>query len=170
MINLYFGKPSSGSLLSDDIDTVAINWDISHETAVIKCLDVLVTSLGKHDAGGTTYFDLLICECFQKKMLAPKIALKSYGDGIKLPMLVLQTDSALHEPTGRHLPITNEMLSHFGEVFSDEFEIEYFGYERIGQSTPDSQQAESSPMDMVYTLNNQPHVYDGTKFILRESN
>ncbi len=169
MINLYFDKPSSGSLLSDDIDTVAINWDISHETAVIKCFDVLVTSLGKHDTGGTTYFDLLICECFKKKMLAPKILLKSYGNGIKLPMLVLQTDSALHEPTGRHLPITNEMLSHFGKVFSDEFEIEYFGHQRIGKDTPDSQQAASSPMDMIYTINNQLHVYDGTKFILRES-
>lgn len=165
MLYLYLGTPKVGSLLAEDIDEVAISWGISYEAAVIKCLDVLVNSLGKHNAGGATYFDLLMCECFQKKMSAPKIKLQTHGEGIRLPMLVLQNDLALHEPTRRNLPITNQMLNHFGVAFSEEFEIEYLGYERVGQSTPDSQHATTSPMDMVYIINDKNHIYDGNKFI-----
>lgn len=165
MTSLYFGKPDIGSLLSDDIEDVAINWGISYESAVIKSFEVLVTSLGTHDSGGTTYFDLLMCECFQKKMSAPKIILKTHGEGIRLPMLVFQADSALHEPTGRYLPITNQILNHFGEVFSEEFEIEYLGYKRVGRVAPNKQEAVHNPMDMLYVLNNKSHIYDGKNFI-----
>lgn len=165
MLNLYFGNPITGSLLSDDIDEIAINWDISYESAVIKSFEVLINSLGTHANGGTTYFDLLMCECFQKKMLAPKITLKTHGEGIRLPALAFATDSALHEPTKRHLPITNQMLNHFGEAFSEEFEIEYLGYERVGRSSPDAQQSTANPMDVVYILNGKNHVYDGQNFI-----
>ncbi len=165
MINLYFDKPKVNSLLSDDIDEVAINWGISHEAAVIKCFDVLVSSLGKHNAGGATYFDLLICECFKKKMLAPKITLKTHGNGTKLPMLKLHTDVALHEPTGRMLPITNQMLEHFGEAFSEEFEIEYFGYKRVGENLLFNTKTIANPVDMVYMLNGKTHIYDGINFI-----
>jgi len=66
MINLYFDKPNVNSLLADDIEVVAINWEISHEAALIKCFEVLVNSLGSHNSGGSTYFDLLMCDCFQK--------------------------------------------------------------------------------------------------------
>lgn len=168
IIQIYLGKPLAGSLLSDDIDEVAINWGISYESAVVKSFEVLVTSLGTHDSGGTTYFDLLMCECFQKKMSAPKIKLQTHGEGIRLPMLVLQNDLALHEPTGRGLPITNQMIEHFGEAFSEEFEIEYFGYERVGHNKPDSQQSTTNPMDMIYIINDKNHIYDGEKFILVE--
>lgn len=166
MINLYFGKPLTGSLLSDDIDEIAINWGISYESAVIKSFEVLVNSLGTHANGGTTYFDLLMCECFQKKMSAPKIKLKTHGEGIRLPMLVFQSDSALHEPTGRQLPITNQILNHFGEAFSEEFEIEYLGYERVSLSKTSPELPNiTSPMDMIYLINEQPHTYDGRNFL-----
>lgn len=166
MLYLYFGLPCSGSLLSDDIDEVAINWEISYESAVIKSFDVLVSSLGTHNNGGTTYFDLLMCECFQKKMLAPKITLETHGQSIRLPALAFATDSALHEPTKRHLPITNQMLNHFGEAFSEEFEIEYLGYERVGLSkTSPELPTIASPMDMIYLINEQPHTYDGRNFL-----
>lgn len=165
MACLYYGLPKPGSLLSDDINGIAINWGISYESAVIKSLKVLINSLGKHDSGGATYFDLLMCECFQKKMSAPKITLKTHGEGIKLPALAFATDSALHESTKRHLPITNQMLNHFGEAFSEEFEIEYLGYERLGRSILDRQEVITSPMDIVYIINDKNHIYDGNKFI-----
>jgi hypothetical protein len=166
MINLYFDKPKVNSLLSDDIDTVAINWEISHEAALIKCFDVLVTSLGSHNNGGSTYFDLLMCDCFQKRMAGPEIRFGTHGSNIKLPMLVFNGDWALHEPTGRRLTITNKMLNRFGDMFSEEFEIEYLGFKRIGSSLDLTNQASFiSPMDTIYIIGDIPHYYDGKKFL-----
>ena len=166
MINIYLGIPTLGSQMSDDIDAIAINWGISYESAVNKSFDVLVNSLGTHDAGGSTYFDLLMCDCFRKKMSAPKIKFNTHGDGIKLPMLTLK-DWAIHEPTNRKLPLTNQMVNHFGEMFSDDFEIEYLGYERARiDSTTLEQSTTTNPYDVVYMINNKPHIHNGHEFIL----
>jgi hypothetical protein len=166
MINLYFDKPNVNSLLADDIEAVAINWEISHETAVNKCFEVLVNSLGSHNSGGSTYFDLLMCDCFHKRMTGPEITFGTHGSNAKLPMLIFKEDWALHEPTGRRLPITSKMLNRFGQMFSEEFEIEYLGFERI---TPTSAQIEQgsfiNPMDTVYIIDDRPHYYDGKKFL-----
>jgi hypothetical protein len=166
MINLYFDKPKVSSLLSEDIETVAINWEISHEAALIKCFEVLVSSLGSHNSGGSTYFDLLMCDCFQKRMTGPEITFGTHGSNAKLPMLVFKGDWALHEPTGRRLPITSKMLNRFGEMFSEEFEVEYLGFERIGPiSAPIEQESFTSSMDTVYIIGDRPHYYDGKKFL-----
>jgi hypothetical protein len=166
MINLYFDKPNVNSLLSDDIEVVAINWEISHEAALIKCFEVLVNSLGSHNSGGSTYFDLLMCDCFQKRMTGPEITFGTHGSNAKLPMLVFKGDWALHEPTGRRLPITSKILNRFGQMFSEEFEVEYLGFEGIGSSSaPIEQELFISPMDMIYLLNNKPHVFDGKTFL-----
>ncbi len=166
MINLYFDKPNVNSLLADDIEAVAINWEISHEAALIKCFEVLVNSLGSHDSGGSTYFDLLMCDCFQKRMSGPEITFGTHGSNAKLPMLVFKGDWALHEPTGRRLPITSKMLNRFGEMFSEEFEVEYLGFERIKPSSaPIKQESFISPMDTVYIIGDKPHYYDGKKFL-----
>jgi hypothetical protein len=166
MINLYFDKPNVNSLLADDIEVVAVNWEISHEAALIKCFEVLVSSLGSHDSGGSTYFDLLMCDCFQKRMTGPEITFGTHGSNVKLPMLVIKDDWALHEPTGRRLTITNKILNRFGQMFSEEFEIEYLGFERFGPiSSPIDQESFTSPMDMIYLLNDKPHVFDGVRFI-----
>ena len=166
MINLYFDKPKVNSLLSDDIETVAINWEISHEAALIKCFEVLVNSLGSHNSGGSTYFDLLMCDCFQKRMTGPEITFGTHGSNAKLPMLVFKGDWALHEPTGRRLPITSKMLNRFGEMFSEEFELEYLGFERIGSSSASiEQESFINSMDTVYIIGDMPHYYDGKKFL-----
>lgn len=166
MINLYFDNPKVNSLLSDDIDTVAINWGISHEAALIKCFEVLVNSLGTHNTGGSTYFDLLMCDCFRKRMSGPEIKFGTHGDDIGLPMMIFKDDWALHEPTGRRLTITNKILNQFGEMFSEDFDVEYLGFERIGPgSAPIKQESFISPMDMIYLLNNKPHVFDGKTFL-----
>jgi hypothetical protein len=165
-INIYFDEPKVNSLLSDDIEAVAINWEISHEAALIKCFEVLVNSLGSHDSGGSTYFDLLMCDCFQKRMAGPEITFGTHGSNAKLPMLVFKGDWALHEPTGRRLPITSKMLNRFGEMFSEEFEVEYLGFERIGPSSaPIKQESFISPMDTVYIIGDKPHYYDGKRFL-----
>ena len=166
MINLYFDKPNVNSLLADDIEVVAINWEISHEAALIKCFEVLVNSLGSHNSGGSTYFDLLMCDCFQKRMTGPGITFGTHGSNAKLPMLVFKGDWALHEPTGRRLSITSKMLNRFGEMFSEEFEVEYLGFERVGASSaPTNGASFTNPFDMVYILNNKPHVFDGKAFL-----
>jgi hypothetical protein len=166
MISIHFGKPTIGGELSDCVDELAINWEISYEAAVNKCFEVLVNSLGTHNNGGSTFFDLLMCDCFRKKMAAPEIKFRTYGDGIKLPMMVLEDDWALHEPTGRRLPITNKLLNQFGEMFSEDFEVEYLGFERTEpNSAPIKQEPFISPMDMIYLLNNKPHVFDGKTFL-----
>ncbi len=165
-ILLYFDKPIVNSLLSDDIDEVAINWGISHEAALIKCFEVLTNSLGTHNTGGSTYFDLLMCDCFQKRMTGPGITFGTHGSNVKLPMLVFKGDWALHEPTGRRLPITSKMLNRFGQMFSEEFEVEYLGFEKIGPiSAQIEQESLISSMDMIYLLNNKPHVFDGKVFL-----
>jgi hypothetical protein len=166
MINLYFDKPKVNSLLAYDIEVVAINWEISHEAALIKCFEVLVNSLGRHNSGGSTYFDLLMCDCFQKRMTGPEITFGTHGSNAKLPMLVFKGDWALHEPTGRRLPITSKMLNRFGEMFSEEFEVEYLGFERIGSSSaPIEQESFINPMDTVYIIGDKPHYYDGKRFL-----
>ncbi len=165
-IVLYFDKPNVNSLLSDDIDEVAINWDISHEAALIKCFEVLVNSLGTHNTGGSTYFDLLMCDCFRKRMAGPEINFGTHGDGVGLPMMIFKDDWALHEPTSRRLPITNKILNQFGEMFFEDFDVEYLGFERIGlSSAPIKQESFISSMDMIYLLNNKPHVFDGKMFL-----
>ena len=165
-ILLYFDKPLVNSLLSDDIDEVAINWGISQESALIKCFEVLVNSLGTHNNGGSTFFDLLMCDCFHKRMAGPEIKFGTHGDGIRLPMMIFKDDWALHEPTGRRLPLTNKMLNQFGEMFSEEFEIEYLGFDRIGASSSTIQEESFiNPMDMVYLLDDKPHIYDGKRFL-----
>jgi hypothetical protein len=165
-INIYFDSPKVNSLLSDDIDEVAINWGISHEAALIKCFEVLTNSLGTHNTGGSTYFDLLMCDCFQKRMTGPGITFGTHGSNVKLPMLVFKGDWALHEPTGRRLTITNQMLDRFGEMFSEEFEVEYLGFKRIGSSSNlANQESFISPTDTVYIIGDRPHYYDGKRFL-----
>jgi hypothetical protein len=166
MIRLYFDNPKLNSLLYDDIEAVAINWEINHEAAINKCFEVLVNSLGSHNSGGSTYFDLLMCDCFRKRMAGPEIKFGVHGDGIKLPMMIFKDDWALHEPTGRRLSLTNKLLNQFGGMFSEDFDVEYLGFERIGRSSdPIKQSSLISPMDMIYLLNNKPHIFDGTKFL-----
>jgi hypothetical protein len=107
-----------------------------------------------------------MCDCFQKRMTGPEITFGTHGSNAKLPMLVFKGDWALHEPTGRRLPITSKMLNRFGQMFSEEFEVEYLGFERIGPSSaPIEQESFTSPMDMIYLLNNKPHVFDGKTFL-----
>jgi hypothetical protein len=113
-----------------------------------------------------------MCDCFQKRMTGPEITFGTHGSNAKLPMLVFKGDWALHETTGRRLPITGKMLNRFGEMFSEEFEVEYLGFERIGSSSARiEQESFINPMDMVYLLNNKPHVFDGKTFwpVLKES-
>jgi len=163
---MYFDGPKVNSLLSDDIDEVAINWDISHEASLIKCFEVLVNSLGSHNSGGSTYFDLLMCDCFRKRMAGPEIKFGTHGDGIRLPMMIFKDDWALHEPTSRRLPLTNKLLNQFGEMFSEDFDVEYLGFERVGSSSAlVKQESFISPMDTIYLLNNKPHVFDGKTFL-----
>jgi hypothetical protein len=165
-INIYFDGPKVNSLLSDDIETVAINWEISHEAALIKCFEVLVNSLGSHNSGGSTYFDLLMCDCFHKRMTGPEITFGTHGSNAKLPMLVFKGDWALHESTCRRLPITNKMLNRFGEMFSEEFELEYLGFERIGPSSaPIEEESSINSMETVYIIGDKPHYYDGKRFL-----
>ncbi len=163
---MYFDGPNVNSLLSDDIEAVAINWEISHEAALIKCFEVLVNSLGSHNSGGSTYFDLLMCDCFQKRMTGPEITFGTHGGNAELPMLVFNGDWALHEPTGRRFLIASKMLNRFGEMFSEEFEVEYLGFERISPiSAPIKQESFISPMDTVYIIGDKPHYYDGKRFL-----
>jgi hypothetical protein len=99
-------------------------------------------------------------------MTGPEITFGTHGSNVKLPMLVIKGDWALHEPTGRRLPITSKMLNRFGEMFSEEFEIEYLGFERIGPSSaPIEQESFTSPMDMIYLLDSKPHIFDGKTFL-----
>jgi hypothetical protein len=165
-ILLYFDKPKVNSFLADDIEAVAINWEISHGAALSKCFDVLVNLLGSHNSGGSTYFDLLMCDCFRKRMTGPEIKFGTHGDCIGLPMMIFKDDWALHEPTGRRLPLTNKLLNQFGEMFSEDFDVEYLGFERIGSSSAlIMQESFINPIDMIYLLDNKPHVFDGTKFL-----
>jgi hypothetical protein len=166
MINLYFDTPKVNSLLAEDIEAVAINWEISYEAALIKCFEVLVNSLGSHNSGGSTYFDLLMCDCFQKRMTAPEITVSTHGSNAKLPMLVFKEDWALHEPTGRRLSITSKMLNHFGELFSEDFDIEYLGYERKKPAINHPQEKFISPLEMIYLLNDKPHIFIDGRFVL----
>ena len=165
-ILLYFDKPKVNSFLADDIEAVAINWEISHEAALSKCFEVLVNSLGSHNSGGSTYFDLLMCDCFQKRMTGPEIKFGTHGDGTGLPMMIFKDDWALHEPTDRRLPLTNKLLNKFGEMFSEDFDVEYLGFERVvASSAPIEQESFINPMDMIYLLNNKPHIFDGKTFL-----
>jgi hypothetical protein len=99
-------------------------------------------------------------------MTGPEITFGTHGINVKLPMLVLKGDWALHEPTGRRLPITNKMINRFGQMFSEEFEVEYLGFERIGPSSDLTAQGSfTSPMDTVYIIGDSPHYFDGKKFL-----
>jgi hypothetical protein len=99
-------------------------------------------------------------------MTGPEIKFGTHGDSIRLPMMIFKDDWALHEPTGRRLPLTNKLLNQFGKMFSEDFDVEYLGFERIGSSSaPIEQESFISPMDMIYLLNNRPHVFDGKTFL-----
>jgi hypothetical protein len=58
------------------------------------------------------------------------------------------------------------MFNRFGEMFSEEFEVEYLGFERIGSSSaPIEQESSINSMETVYIIGDKPHYYDGKRFL-----
>ncbi len=165
---LYFGIPTGGEI-TDDINDWAINHEISYELATIECFESLVTKiLNRRDDGKSSYFDLLMCECFRRKVLAPEIGFGIHGEGIKLPVLIFKDTAVVHEPSSQRLNLTSKVVDHFGETFSSEFEFEYLGHQKSNSKekrTNDNYSNFFKNHDVTYKINNVSHYFDGERFM-----
>lgn len=128
MINLYFGNPCD-EWTNEMAEKIAINHDVSFESAIQIIMSSLVESLTNKGEEGFSYFDDRFGWAYEQPIFAPKIALKRhFKNGFNYPMLSLSKNYVLSREDGSRMPITDEALTIFGKDFELAFGIEYLGY------------------------------------------
>jgi len=133
MINLYFGNPCD-DWAKETVEIYAINFNVSMERALFMLVDnmVMVTSEKRED--GFSLIDDRFALGYELFVYAPKIFVKQYSDnGSLYPMMTLSKDYVIHKRSGDRMPITEEVLTIFGEDFEDSFGIEYLGHQWSGR-------------------------------------
>ena len=133
MINLYFGNPCN-DWAKETVELYAVNFNVSMQRALFMLVDnmVIVTSEKRDD--GFSLIDDRFAMGYELLVYAPKILVKQYSDNGNLyPMMTISKDYVIHKSSGDRLPITDKVLTIFGEDFEGSFGIEYLGCKWIGK-------------------------------------
>lgn len=128
IIHIKFGHPTSfeeQGKLSDR----AVHNDYPLEEALCFEFESLLDSLIKKK-GNESFFDLVFFVSVGKQVKAPKIHFATYMEnGHKLPMMVIN-GSHLKTADSELIPITDHYIDELGQLYQDEFDYEYVGFER----------------------------------------
>lgn len=128
-INIKFGYPTSfeeQGKLSDR----AVHNDYPLEKALCFEFECLLDSFNKRN-GNENFFDLIFFVSVGRQVKAPKIHFATYAEnGHKLPMMVLN-GSYLKATDSELIPISDRCIDELGQLYQDEFDYEYVGFERM---------------------------------------
>ena len=157
-IELLFGGPTSQEE-EITVEKYAYNWDVSIETAVIHQFRFWINHLSrKKNDDDDTFFELLLFIGSNQMLRLPKITSATYRHrGFVLPKMIIHGDYGIDKETNQAVFLTERHINLIGSNFQDEIAYEYFEYQRRGSVRAQKDQ-------MIYLLDNKPHIFDEGKF------
>lgn len=157
-IELLLGGPTTAER-EDDIEEVIYDSNISMETAVILRVKALIKWLSGSNKEDRNYFDLVASDDIDHPVQLPKISFGVYRHrGYVLPKMIINGFDLITAETGNAYFISNRLIDVIGNYLEDEFEFEYWGFQRVGKATPNKS-------DVIYHLGDRPHIYHAGQFI-----
>ena len=128
-IFIKFGYPSSIEE-QEKLSERAVFYDCSVEESLCYEFKCIVDSLIKRK-GKENFFDLVFLVASQRHVICPKASSSTYiENGKQLPMIVLAKEYLLSFDSSCPIAISQEMINEVGQIFQNEFDYEYAGYER----------------------------------------
>lgn len=171
MISIHFGKQLIGSMY-DEVQNWALEYDLSIEKATNSCYKYMTWSLSEVNNNCQSHFDIMFSSIFKCLVNAPDVIFDVTDlNGFKTPTLLLKSNYVTERYTGLKRLITTQVMDAFGEAFEKEFGLEYLGSERrrnkkASLADPIKNDYRSRPRNsVVYLINNNPHYYDGKRFL-----
>ncbi|MBT8545835.1 hypothetical protein G6732_03045 [Polynucleobacter paneuropaeus] len=132
MINLYFGKPY-GDWANEMVEEFSINHNLSTERASFTVVQELLRAFSDR-SDGHSFLDDRFSWTYERLVQAPKITTRQETkNGIKYSVMRIAENYVLHKATGDRLPLTDRVITIFGEDFEDTFGIEYLGHKWEGR-------------------------------------
>lgn len=157
-IELLLGGPTTADR-EEQIEELVYDHNICRETAVIKRVKALVEWVSRVNTNNRNYIDLVGTIDMDHEVKFPKVSFGVYEhNGYVLPKLVINGFHLCDVETGNKYFIGNRLIDVIGSDIEDTFEIEYWGFKRVGKVKP-------TKSDVIYLLNSKPHIYHCGQFL-----
>lgn len=130
MLYLYFGSRLTKNAIKD-VNSFAINWDISIDAARILYLQKIVELLSESKTK-PNYWDRLFGRFLGKDVLAPALWVEECIEpgGLRIPQVVIDKAFAIEQKTNLEIPIDNSTLDFVGREIEEEFGVEFIEFSR----------------------------------------
>lgn len=127
---LYFGPKLTQNAIKD-VNTFAVNWEISIDTARILYLKKIVELLSDN-GDKSSYWDGLFGRFSKRNVKAPKLIVQEAIEpgGYRLPVINLDHAYMIEATTNMMIPIDDQVLEKLGEEIEREFGVEYLEFSR----------------------------------------
>lgn len=127
---LYFGPKLTQNAVKD-VNSFAVNWDISIDTARILYLQKIVELLSDN-GDKSNYWDGLFGRFSKRNVKAPKLIVEEAIEpgGYRLPVINLDSSYMKEQVTNLKIPIADRVLESLGEEIEREFGVEFLEFSR----------------------------------------
>lgn len=157
-IQLLFGEPTTPER-EENIEEWIYDCGINRETAVILKFKSLINSLSKKNKEGDNYFELIVQTITGESVNLPKISFGTHHHrGFVLPKIVIHNFYMIKRDLNQRTLIDCSLLEQIGSEFEWDFAFEFYSFHRIGK-------AEAGKKDVIYQLQNKPHIHHSGEFL-----
>lgn len=130
MLYLYFGTRLTKNAIRD-VNSFAINWDISLDAARILYLKKIVELLSENNSR-PSYWDRLFGRSLGADVFAPCLTVEEAIEpcGLRVPQIVLDKAFAKERQTDLKMTIDDKTLYFVGTEIENEFGVEFVEFSR----------------------------------------
>lgn len=157
-IELLLGGPTSAER-EEQIEGLIYDLNVCRETAVNIRVRSMIEWFAKENPNKQNYIDLVASVEAPQPVKLPRIGFGTYRhNGFIHPKMVIHGFHMTEIDTSEARFIGNNIIDQIGLDIEDVFEIEYWGFQRVGKVVP-------TKLDVIYHLGERPHIYHSGQFI-----
>jgi hypothetical protein len=157
-IELLLGGPTSAER-EEQIEGLIYDLNVCRETAVNIRVRSMIEWFAKENPNKQNYIDLVASVEAPQPVKLPRIGFGTYRhNGFIHPKMVIHGFHMTEIDTSEARFIGNKIIDRIGLDIEDVFEIEYWGFQRVGKVVP-------TKLDVIYHLGERPHIYHSGQFI-----
>lgn len=157
-IELLLGLPTTHER-EEQIEELIFDLNVCRETAINIRVRSMIEWFTKENLNKQNYIDLIATAESRHPVKLPKIGFGVYRhNGFVYPKMVIHGFHMTEIDTTEVRFISNKIIDEIGHDIEDVFEIEYWGFKRVGKIVP-------RKSDMVYHIKGKPHIYHSGEFI-----
>ena len=157
-IELLLGGPTSLER-EEQIEGLISDLNVCRETAINIRVRSMIEWFAKENINKQNYMDLVATGEVLQPVKLPRIGFGTYRhNGFIHPKMVIHGFHMIEIDTSEARFIGNKIINQIGLDIEEVFEIEYWGFKRVGKAVP-------SRKDVIYELRGGLHLYHSGEFI-----